>query len=175
MKIKEFIEKTGITMNYQPAPENPNMQGDKNDMNHWYVTITHKNGNTISLYFSKGLAHYGYRTGNFRKGNTKWKRANIPYNVKNIKKWIEHENMDRLTQKFVPIPPDLEELLEHLQVEISGYDDSTTFEEWASMLGYDTDSRQAERIFHAVAKEAKDIRTLMGEDFSIFMNEVETD
>jgi len=39
-----------------------------------------------------------------------------------------------------------------------------SFEEWASELGYDPDSRKAERVFMACEKQAKGLMRLLGRD-----------
>lgn len=42
--------------------------------------------------------------------------------------------------------------------------DQHTFEEWCSELGYDTDSRKAERTYHVCQQQAKQLRKFLGED-----------
>jgi hypothetical protein len=42
--------------------------------------------------------------------------------------------------------------------------DGMTFEEWAVEMGMDTDSRSAERTYHATKKQARDFRVFLGAD-----------
>lgn len=60
--------------------------------------------------------------------------------------------------------PDAESVLENLLSSAMGveYD---SFEEWAEDYGYDTDSRKAERTYHAVCAEAEQLRALLGDAF----------
>lgn len=62
--------------------------------------------------------------------------------------------------------PTLAEVLWCLQSDFYGTDE-TTFEDWARDLGYDTDSRKAEEIFHAVKRQrVRMARILDREDFA---------
>ena len=57
----------------------------------------------------------------------------------------------------------------------SGYDSADGFEDWASNYGYDTDSRKAEAIYSAVAKECSNVRRLLGDDWDEFIRLDEDD
>lgn len=46
--------------------------------------------------------------------------------------------------------PDLRDVLDCLASEAAGYENARTFEDWAEEYGYDTDSRKAERTYHAI-------------------------
>lgn len=60
-------------------------------------------------------------------------------------------------------PPTLADVLDCLASDASGYDQAAgSFEEWASDLGYDADSRKAEKTFRAVEKQARDLKALLG-------------
>ena len=48
--------------------------------------------------------------------------------------------------------------------------DGQTLEDFCAELGYDPDSRKAERIYKACQKHAPKIRRLFGEDFDLFAN-----
>ncbi len=43
------------------------------------------------------------------------------------------------------------------------------FEEWAANLGYDSDSRRAERIYTQSQRQTKRLRTFLGNDFDLFL------
>lgn len=44
-----------------------------------------------------------------------------------------------------------------------------TFEDWAGDLGYDTDSRKAERTYAAVVRQTARLRVFLGEHFEEFL------
>lgn len=48
--------------------------------------------------------------------------------------------------------------------------DRTTFEDWCSDLGYDTDSRKAEKIYLACVETNAKLHAFLGEDFDMFAN-----
>lgn len=58
-------------------------------------------------------------------------------------------------------PPSTGQILETLVMDASGADQD--FEEWASDLGYDIDSRRAERIYRGVVGQTAELRNLLGE------------
>lgn len=48
-------------------------------------------------------------------------------------------------------------------------DGRSTFEEWADELGYDVDSRRAERTYNACVKVADDLCKFFGQHFDAFL------
>lgn len=61
-------------------------------------------------------------------------------------------------------PPTVDDVLDCLASDASGYDNSRNFEDWCSDYGYDDDSRTAERIYRAIAEQAKGLRHFLGDD-----------
>ena len=57
--------------------------------------------------------------------------------------------------------------------EAAGYESATCFEDWAADFGYDTDSREAERIYRAIGRTHANVKRLLGGDFEalIYTNE----
>lgn len=47
-------------------------------------------------------------------------------------------------------------------------ENADSFEDWAFSLGYDTDSRKAEKIYKACVKNQQSIRRFLGTDFDLF-------
>lgn len=64
--------------------------------------------------------------------------------------------------------PTAEEVLECLLSDASGVECARSFEDWASDLGFDPDSRKAERIYKACERIAVKLRRFLGEDFERF-------
>ncbi len=68
-------------------------------------------------------------------------------------------------------PPTLDEVLECLASDCANLG---SFEDWCSEFGYDTDSRKAERTYHAIVKQEIALRRLLGANFdSIVYAEVQ--
>ena len=59
--------------------------------------------------------------------------------------------------------PTAAEVLDCLASDAAGVENARSFEEWCSEYGYDTDSRKAERIFKACARQAAALRRLLGD------------
>lgn len=71
-------------------------------------------------------------------------------------------------------PPTLDDVLDNLAVDSSGYDTARGFEDWADSYGYDTDSRRAERIYRAVERQAEKLREFLGDDlYAVLLNGTE--
>lgn len=65
--------------------------------------------------------------------------------------------------------PKLADVLCSLQMDVSSAVNAGDFEDWASDLGYDTDSRKAEQIYRACLKSADDLAELFGESWETFL------
>lgn len=51
--------------------------------------------------------------------------------------------------------------------------DGQGFEDWARDLGYDADSRKAEKLYRACERQAAKLRQFLGEDYHAFLYETE--
>jgi hypothetical protein len=65
--------------------------------------------------------------------------------------------------------PKINDVMDCLLSDASGYENSRDFEEWCSEYGYDTDSRKAEKIYKACEKEFEKLKNFLGDDFETFM------
>lgn len=69
-------------------------------------------------------------------------------------------------------PPTTEEVLDSLASDASSIDQR--FEDWCSDLGFDTDSRKAERIYNACVKAAGKLKKFLGpDDAAVLIEECE--
>lgn len=59
--------------------------------------------------------------------------------------------------------PTIAEVLDCLASDASTVDNAQGFEDWASDLGYDPDSRKAERTFKAVQRQSDRLRDFLGD------------
>lgn len=59
--------------------------------------------------------------------------------------------------------PTAEDVLDCLASDASSYD-GNTFEQWARELGYDTDSRKAEKTYKAVKRQAEQLKRFLGDE-----------
>jgi hypothetical protein len=60
-------------------------------------------------------------------------------------------------------PPDVRDVLDMLAAEAGIVEESGSFEAWANQLGFDVDSRSAERAYQASCRLAQELRGLLGE------------
>jgi hypothetical protein len=65
--------------------------------------------------------------------------------------------------------PDVKNVLDCLASDASGYENASSFEDWASEYGYDTDSRSAERTYNAIAKQSDALRRVMGDQYDTLL------
>lgn len=63
---------------------------------------------------------------------------------------------------YQPTPPTAADVLDSLANDASAWENSRSFENFASDLGYDPDSRKAEAIYRACGEIAKGLRNLLG-------------
>lgn len=70
----------------------------------------------------------------------------------------------------LPDRPTLIGVLYSLQSDASALD-ASSFEDWAADYGYDSDSRKAEKIYHACLDVGHAMRQLLGADFEAFRAE----
>ena len=59
--------------------------------------------------------------------------------------------------------PSAEDVLDCLASDASSVDNAASFEDWAGELGYDTDSRKAERIYKVCERQAMRLRNFLGD------------
>lgn len=72
--------------------------------------------------------------------------------------------------------PEADRVLECLASDSAGVENARSFEDWAADLGYDTDSRKAEKIFHVCERQAEKLKNFLGDDlYNVALYEVQED
>lgn len=61
-------------------------------------------------------------------------------------------------------PPTLEDVLDCLASDASTIENSSSFEDWASELGYEQDSRKAEKTYNFCLKQSQKLKEFLGLD-----------
>jgi hypothetical protein len=70
--------------------------------------------------------------------------------------------------------PTIDSVLDCLISDASSIDDAKTFESWAGEMGWDTDSRKAEKTFKIITRQAAKLRNLVGtESYNLLLWETE--
>jgi hypothetical protein len=136
MDLKTWIKKYGATIRSVEAPENPMMIVEDNsaEMDHWFCTIGFKRlspADSFKLYFSKGIG--------LRK-----EKSELHRNPR-LPRWHE-ANMQK-------IQPNIEEVLECLHSDFCGLEASQYFDDWAENIGWDSDSRKAEKCYQQMQEQ----------------------
>lgn len=65
--------------------------------------------------------------------------------------------------------PKLLDILYCLHGDCAHVSGNTTFEEWCSEIGEDTDSRRAERVFRACVEQCRKLKIFFGDKFEEFL------
>lgn len=65
--------------------------------------------------------------------------------------------------------PAADDVLSALLSDAATHDNASSFEDWASELGLDADSRSAERTYRLVARQTGKLKKLLGDDYETFL------
>ena len=153
--------------------------GRKRSVFKWSVTIVNK-GRLYTGDYSAGLAHC-------TKSREKWlKETNGEYGRNTSDKHIPNNLViaQALQPRGVtaydcegivyPIPPTAARDLENLQGDAQA-GESLPLKDFCSELGYDSDSRKAERVWRACQETRGHMQKLFGADFEAFMGASENE
>lgn len=113
--------------------------------------------------YSAGIAHTPYYK-KHKEGTLRWSLHNEPmyeYEVEHGKEAIRVPG--RIVDR-APILPDPIDVIWSLTQDADVFLNARSFEDWASDLGYDTDSRKAEAVYRACLDIALKLRNGIGED-----------
>jgi hypothetical protein len=159
---KDFIARHRVKLEATPVPENPYSSGDEWSKNafHFHCLLTNAYGRVFTTYYSVGsdiVENY------LNKKNTAFRIA-----VKGLsKKCIAYD--DALREYSHKYKPDLKSILECLALDSRNVADGMYFEDWADNLGYDTDSRSAEKVYNNCREQHRDLSKFFGKSFNEFL------
>ena len=165
INIDEMIKESGLELTATRVPENPTMvsQNDKwyEDATHFHCVITCKDtGRTLTTYFSVGIGIVEH-----------WARDKAPSHIRMVMRrkgphrfgnGYTLDVWEALQKARDVFKPALRDVLECLASDASSVECESRFEDWADSLGYDTDSRRAEKIYNLCQNVGNDLRYLLG-------------
>ncbi len=61
-------------------------------------------------------------------------------------------------------PPEMSDVLDEVAAEAAVVEAARCFEEWAAQMGFDPDSRGAERVYRAWRRRTSNLRKLLGDE-----------
>lgn len=172
----EFADKHGITMDVKPASEfqEKRSSGAVKWTVYKYTCTLHYRGRseTFPYHVGEGIIV------NWLKNETEFLDSIVAKNalfpLGRVKTVFEAELVERYAPYYKPAIKDLLYCL--AQDGITALE-ALDFEEWAEECGYDTDSREAERVYDKIVEQTKKIRRLLGTDLckELFVDTTEED
>jgi hypothetical protein len=149
-KINETIAELGLTMTTEFIPWSSSRNaGQKDPSLNWKVTILKIGRAFLTTDYSAGMA----ACSSYRQGQLTVNEMNA----------IRGECQVGRTPHYKPHVPELADVLYSL-LQDSDAINHPTYEEWASEIGYDPDSRKGEAIYRACLEIALKMRNAIGED-----------
>ncbi len=165
MAIDTVISELGLTVSSKFVPWSqsrsykPNGKMIDRSLN-WLVTLSKDGREILTTDYSAGIAHCpSYKTKRGITHFTLYDAEKIEFETENGKQAYGNH----ITYPGKPILPDTKDVLYNLMMDSSVLDYSS-FEQWASDSGYDTDSRKVEMIYNACLSIALKLRNGIGED-----------
>ncbi len=173
----EQIAELGLTVDsvFVPYSQSRN-KSEKHKSLNWIVTIKRNGREVLKTDYSAGITHCpGYN----RKVSDRWNRP--------VKTWqdaicefecesgFQSSTFTTLggfsANKSEPIKPNPLDVIYSLNMD-SDVLNYSTFEDWAETLGYDPDSRSAEKVYRACMEIALKMRAALGESGLSRLNEI---
>jgi len=173
--IEQFIKDNGLTVDWQPTFENPNMSDMPKGSTHFKATI--KTGGAevqlcrLSTYYScgPGIIENWARETKF-KTFVSSELINSPDKVMNAPGMLA----GYLKQAKLKFRPDLADLLDCLASDASMIENARSFADWAEDLGYDSDSIKARKTYDICVEQRRDLEHLLGrEQMEVLMWDIE--
>lgn len=171
MTIEQFIKEHGLTAETQRVPENPNSESEwAKDALHFHVTLVGKDKRRImTFYYSVGSAHPEM----WAKESSNHTARHFAKIAREYPRTVDGVDATKKLRALYP-GPDLADMLDCLTSDASSIDNTHNFEEWAGELGFDEDSRKAERSYQATMTQSVALCNVLGRDaYSDLLDNVE--
>lgn len=159
-EITNTLEQMGFKFDFEFIPYSKSRNAGEWESINWKVTVSHKNRTKpLVVDYSQGIGNL-----------PKYLQGKRTFSVSRaIRKAIEtgklyDPNSSYAIPKGKVSAPSAADIMYSLHLDGSPDFDALSFEEWASDLGYDTDSRKAEQIFGECRRIGAWIRGAIGTD-----------
>lgn len=151
----------GITMHAEFVPwSRSRNKAEKEPSLNWLVFLSRHGRQFLATDYSAGCGHCP----SYKQLDRRQIMADtIEWECENGRKAFRIDSIDRIMGTSKPIMPQMRDVLYSLAMDSSVLDESS-FEDWVSSLGYETDSRKAESIYRACLSIALKLRSALGED-----------
>jgi hypothetical protein len=166
-EIESFMDSHGITVEsvFVPFSQSRN-KGDWKSLN-WRVTLKVKGREVMTQDYSAGVGHVpSYKAtkapARYSGSLSFWKAEAGAFEIENGFAAIPEWHGIRADKKR-PITPEACDVLYYLASK-AGVLNYSGFEDWASEMGYDADSRKAEKIYRECIETALKLRAALGDD-----------
>lgn len=153
--VADYLKEIGVSYTPVFIPQNASRNAGKKERSiNWQVTLS-RGDKVISTAYMHVVGHIPNYS-QFRRHTLD--RSTQEYEASMRGRYFLYSKSGFSPTSF-PLPKPIEcDIIYCLLSDMSGTDQP--FEEWASELGYDTDSRSAEEIYHACVKIGRDMRRL---------------
>lgn len=160
-KLAEFIRAQGIEYGATFVPKSKSRNKDEKSATlNWRVTISTKTGAIVTDYM-QGIAHVPRYHEDWTQRRTLDTEEREELAAERGRYSIGKGPASGITSRPIPAPK-LEDVLYSLVLD-SSVIDASGFEDWASDLGYDTDSRKAEALYRKCLQQALMMRRMIGD------------
>lgn len=178
-ELEKLALSLGLTATWQfvPFSQSRNAKGNsdfKGPNINWRYTLLCKGREVLAGDYMLGVGHIPHKVARGSDRKKVW-FDEYQKSVCETGKYIRHpsyENSDHVFAIRVKLdPPSIADLLHSLCLDsdVLNYGD---FEEWASVLGFDTDSRKAESIYRACVETALKLQSCLGAETLAEMREL---
>jgi hypothetical protein len=166
MKASDVVAILELTVDstFIPWSESRNAKEDRPSLN-WHVTIKHKGREILSTDYSAGYGHCPASKASVKamgNQNSVMRDAHIRWECEHGYESAPSSNLNTIYCRGKPLTPKPLDVLSSLVLDAAALD-CRDFEEWASDLGYDTDSRKAEAIYRACLDIGLKMRAALGD------------
>jgi hypothetical protein len=97
-----------------------------------------------------------------------WQKQANPWTI-TLRRGRKRMTVPFFTGPAITEEPDAKDALNALLLDASGYENASSFEDWCSEYGYDTDSRTAERIWKQVERQTKKLKQFLGDKYETYL------